>query len=113
MSTYVRILKYVKPYWPHVIGSIVCILLFIVFSSVTLLTVQPFLTTIFHTTASVPESIETESGTTGNSIQNRFEGLVSRAYGAVMGPDWSSRPGECLHRWCLMLIVVYLAKICF
>ncbi|MBN1893346.1 ABC transporter ATP-binding protein [bacterium] len=114
MSTYVRILKYVKPYWPHLAGSIVCILFFIVFSSVTLLSIQPFLSTIFQTGGpAAPAEPQIPDPAAGLSLQQSFKAAVEKIYEIFMGPDWSSRPLESLHRLCIMLIAVVLLKSLF
>jgi subfamily B ATP-binding cassette protein MsbA len=51
MALYLRILKYVRPYWAHLLGSLFCILLFTIFSSAMVVSVIPFLRTIFYTQA--------------------------------------------------------------
>ena len=48
MKIFLRILKYVKPYSAHLISSLICILFFTIFSSATLVSVIPFLRTIFY-----------------------------------------------------------------
>ena len=53
MDIYLRILRYIKPYWVYLSGSLVAIFFFTIFSSATLISVIPFLRTIFqveHTT---------------------------------------------------------------
>ncbi len=47
MTLYLRIMKYVRPYWLSLLGSLFCILLFTVFNSASLVTIMPFLETIF------------------------------------------------------------------
>lgn len=49
MTLYLRILKYVRPYWAHLFGSLLCIVLFTLFSSATVVSIIPFLRTIFYT----------------------------------------------------------------
>jgi len=62
MQIFLRILKYVKPYTVHLISSLICILFFTLFSSATLVSVIPFLRTIFYENPqySVEESISSE-----------------------------------------------------
>lgn len=47
MNTYLRILRYVRYYWIHLIASLCCIVLFTVFSSASLVSVIPLLKVIF------------------------------------------------------------------
>lgn len=48
MQIFLRILKYIKPYTFHLINSLIAILFFTIFSSATLISVIPFLQTIFY-----------------------------------------------------------------
>lgn len=47
MALYFRILRYLKPYWKSLLGSLVCIFFFTLFSSASLVSIIPFLGTIF------------------------------------------------------------------
>ncbi|MFQ5630162.1 MAG: ABC transporter ATP-binding protein [bacterium] len=47
MTTYLRILGYVRSYWLHLLASIFCIFLFTIFSSATLVSTIPLLKIIF------------------------------------------------------------------
>ena len=47
MALYFRILRYLKPYWASLLGSLVCIFFFTIFSSASLVSIIPFLGTIF------------------------------------------------------------------
>jgi len=47
MKTYRRILRYVKPYWAPLAGSLLCILAFTLLSSASLISIVPFLNTLF------------------------------------------------------------------
>ncbi len=49
MTIYLRILKYIKPYWKYLLASFVAIVFFTIFSSATLVSIIPFLRTIFAT----------------------------------------------------------------
>ena len=48
MKTYRRILRYVKPYWAPLAGSLLCILAFTLLSSASLISIVPFLNTLFN-----------------------------------------------------------------
>ncbi len=48
MKTYRRILRYVKPYWAPLAGSLFCILAFTLLSSASLISIVPFLNTLFN-----------------------------------------------------------------
>ncbi len=71
MTVYLRILKYIKPYWSYLIASFVAILFFTIFSSATLVSIIPFLRTIFAT----EQPVAVQSG--GTTVQSRPETLTS------------------------------------
>ncbi|MCI0694093.1 ABC transporter ATP-binding protein/permease [candidate division KSB1 bacterium] len=54
MNVYPRILRYVKPYWLALSGSIFCILLFTLLSGASLIAVVPFLNTLFKVSSESP-----------------------------------------------------------
>src|SRR5574341_1335872 len=56
MKTYRRILGYAKPYWLALSGSIFCILWFTLLSGASLVSVVPFLNTLFPAPAKAPSS---------------------------------------------------------
>ena len=60
MQTYLRILRYVRPYWAYLTGSIVCIVFYTVFSSASLISILPFLEVIFYG----GEQVQTSTTTT-------------------------------------------------
>jgi subfamily B ATP-binding cassette protein MsbA len=51
MKTYIRILQYVKPYWKHLLLSVVFTILFAVFSAVSVYLTIPLLDTLFQESA--------------------------------------------------------------
>ncbi|NOY76758.1 MAG: ABC transporter ATP-binding protein [Calditrichaeota bacterium] len=78
MNVYLRIIKYVKPYWVYLTGSLIAILFFTVFSSATLVSVIPFLRTIFQVeqTQTVSSAPATQSATV--SAPGRVGGIESK-----------------------------------
>ena len=112
MHIYFRILKYVKPYWTHLMGSIVCILFFVIFSGVSLFSVMPFLSTIFavegggQVTTTVEE---TTRSIPGISLSEKFD-LKEKAYTLFLGENWAENRQKSLHRLCIMLVTIILLK---
>jgi subfamily B ATP-binding cassette protein MsbA len=53
MNTYRRILRYVKPYWVPLCGSLLCIFAFTLLSSASLISVVPFLNTLFNVSGKI------------------------------------------------------------
>jgi len=119
MNTYIRILKYLKPYWSRLAGSIICVLLFVMFSSVSLISIMPFLSTIFAT--------ETEQVSAGSSVTDissvtesvvpdagvKKEVIKKKLYTFFLGQNWKQNRLKALHRICFMLVLVILLKSLF
>ncbi|MCD6115967.1 ABC transporter ATP-binding protein [bacterium] len=119
MNTYIRILKYLKPYWSRLAGSIICVLFFVMFSSGSLISVMPFLSTIFTNGAeqasvqspvanisSVPESVVPNAGI-------KKEAIKKKLYTFFLGKDWKQNRLNALHRICVLLVFVILLKSLF
>ena len=117
MNTYLRILKFIKPYWSHLVGSIVCVFLFVLFSSVSLFSVMPFLSTIFgmdqkkdapvqNVLQEVKESVPTAS------FKDKFE-LKEKVYTLFLGENWQTNRWQSLHRLCVLMLLVIFFKCVF
>lgn len=118
MSIYLRILRYIKPYWIHLVGSTICVLLFVVFSSISLFSVMPFLSAIFDTEADggveVTEIVEeTTPSVPGESIQKQFDMLKQNAYELFLGADWRQNRMRSLERLCIMMVVIIFLRSVF
>jgi len=51
MKTYIRILAYVKPYWKHLLLSIICTVLFAFLNGISIYLTIPLLDTLFNESA--------------------------------------------------------------
>src|SRR5674476_436406 len=51
MKTYIRILEYVKPYWKHLLLSIICTILFALLNGISIYLTIPLLDTLFQESA--------------------------------------------------------------
>ena len=112
MKTFLRILKYVTPYWPRLVGSIFCIVFFTLFSSASLISVMPFLNTIFQTEG-VNEAADPAgalsgavSGAVPPVLEGRRAAIKERVYDIFLGQDRR----RALHRICIFIIVLILLK---
>ncbi len=118
MNVYFRILRYIKPYWVHLVGSTLCVLLFVVFSSISLFSVMPFLSAIFNTEGNgdigVTEIVEeTTPSIPGESIQQQFDALKQNAYEFFLGADWQQNRMRSLERLCIMMVIVIFLRSLF
>jgi len=115
MKIFLRILSYVKPYWSHLTGSILCVFFFVIFNSVSLFSIMPFLSTIFEV------NIQSTGGETGSSIETMTESLPAgrlrfdsdikeKFYDFFLGKDWKQDRWKALHRLSVALVIIFLFK---
>ena len=114
MKTFLRILRYLKYYWLHLVGSILCIVLFTVFNSATLISVMPFLHTIFNVDGqSATSSQVVDSPVLDKSVPKVLEGsrqaLKDKLYQFFLGEDKQ----KALLRLCVIITFLILFKSVF
>src|SRR5262245_7210856 len=110
MHTYLRLLGYVRPYWSHLTGSIICILCYTIFSSASLISILPFLEVIFYG----GEQAQTSSATPATPMPSwsspAFSKLTDstkqKLYNFVLGEGKS----QALLRLCALIIVLMVCK---
>jgi subfamily B ATP-binding cassette protein MsbA len=114
MNTYFRILKFIKPYWTHLAGSIACVFFFVVFSGVSLFSVMPFLSTIFSMDKKQDSPIQNVMEQVNESVPNvSFKDkldLKDRVYNLFLGENWKTNRWQSLHRLCILMLLVILLK---
>ena len=117
MNIYLRILRYVKPYWAHLVGSIVCVLFFVIFSSISLFSVMPFLSTIFGVQTKTETTVTSTVGKTVQSMPKVASparlNVKKKIYEIFLGKDWEHNRWKSLHRLCVMLVVIIFLKSVF
>jgi ATP-binding cassette, subfamily B, bacterial MsbA len=116
LKLYLRILSYIKPYWPHLTSSLLCILLFTVFNSALTLSVIPFLNTIFNQQELQKPAIPpADSNVTGQAVptggtlfqyKNKIETFV---YTRLIGTDQH----RALRKLCLIIVLLFFLKSLF
>ncbi len=117
MNTYLRILKFIKPYWSHLVGSIICVFLFVIFSSVSLFSVMPFLSTIFGMDKKQDAPVqnvlqEVNESVPATAFKDKFE-LKEKVYTLFLGENWQTNRWQSLHRLCVLMLLVIFFKCIF
>ena len=106
IQIYRRILRFVRPYWRHLIISVVCTVFFSLFSGVSIYLVIPLLDTLFNQTASA----ELVEAAPGPQLPGWFESLkesVSDSFNSfVFGGDQL----DALLRICLIVLTAFFLK---
>ncbi|PIW69457.1 MAG: ABC transporter ATP-binding protein [Ignavibacteriales bacterium CG12_big_fil_rev_8_21_14_0_65_30_8] len=110
MKTYLRILKYVKPYWKHLTISIVCTMLYALLNGISIYLTIPLLDTLFQESARneiVQTPVEDTKTSflpewvikTKESITNKFEEVVM-----------SGTKEDALIKICLLVLIAFILK---
>ncbi len=114
MKIFFRILKYLKPYWFRLSCSILCILLFTITSSASLMSIIPFLNTIFK--------VQSETLTINAPVSDTTDGLLETAVPKSFNNLWKSLKHKlygffsaenrrlALQRVCLVIIILIFLK---
>jgi len=117
MNVYLRIIKYVKPYWAYLTGSLIAIIFFTIFSSATLVSVIPFLRTIFQveqttTVSSAPATQQTTMAVPGqvggieSKITSTKKKLEKKLNDFFVGKDRH----KALGRICVLILIITFFK---
>lgn len=109
MPTYLRIIRYVRPYWAALSGSLISILFFTIFSGASLISILPFLDVIFYGTqigaTSAAPNTSTELSPTVSHVTEQIKQKIS---GFVLGAD---QRGALLRLCALILILIFCKNI--
>ncbi len=112
MQTYLRLLRYVRPYWAHLTGSIICILFYTLFSSASLISILPFLEVIFYGSEQAQAGQVTAAPATpipswsSPAFSRLTASTKQKLYDFVLGQGKS----QALLRLCTLIVVLMLCK---
>ncbi|MCK4349954.1 MAG: ABC transporter ATP-binding protein [Candidatus Krumholzibacteria bacterium] len=106
---YIRLLGYLKPFWRKVIILFVCTTIFASLSGISLTLIPPFLHILF---GEAEQQVETESGSSVHSVPlpTFFESLKNSVITKVKEFFDPSEPLEALVRFCVVFLVLMVAK---
>jgi subfamily B ATP-binding cassette protein MsbA len=110
---YRRILNYIKPYWRHLVGSVLCTIFFALFSGVLVWMVGPLMGTLFslegYSQATLSQSLN-KSELAQKELVSKFdtlkEELKNRANRLIIGKT----KYDTLKKLCIVIIIVVLFK---
>ena len=109
MTIYLRILKYVRRYWRHLLGSLVCIIFFTLFSSASLVSIIPFLKVLFQQQSEV-----TLPAVDIPEVQSELESSLTQPIDRLRQAleSWILTSGklEALEKLCWVILVLILLK---
>ncbi len=111
MKTYLRILKFVRPYWKHLSISVICTILFAVLNGTSVYLTIPLLDTLFqesgaHTQVQQQSSVQKASSILPGWVQH-IEKEVSDSFNRFV---FSGDKTEALFRICIIVLFTFLLK---
>lgn len=112
MNIFLRILfQYVRPYWATLLGSIVCILFFTLFNSASLVSIMPFLKTLFQAPAAQQIVAQQDDLDMLDSVvPSTFEQWRIMAKDKIYSTILVGDRIDALHRICLLIIGLMFLK---
>ncbi|MBI4546848.1 MAG: ABC transporter ATP-binding protein [Ignavibacteriae bacterium] len=103
MNIYLRILRYVRPYWKYVIISIACTVFYSIFSGISIYLMIPLLETLFNPKTAPPsaDGLETTLGVSGiiENVKLAFQSYIM-----------SGTPTEVLLKVSLIIFFAFLLR---
>jgi subfamily B ATP-binding cassette protein MsbA len=111
MKTYFRILAYVRPYWKHLLLTILFSLFYAIFNGISVYLVIPLLDTLFQESSAIQSVDSTSTGETASSIVPDFiidlkDSIVSWFTDFVYVGDKI----DILLKICLLILLVFFLK---
>lgn len=115
---YFRIIRYVKPYWRHLIGVLLTTIFFTVFSGLSIYLTIPLLETLFQTEIQAEDNSSAASELNLKPKEEKqstgFLSSIKKELSSVMLP-FIDRPSkrDSLFRICLVIVLAFLFKALF
>ena len=106
MKIYFRLLRFVRPYWKRLVGSIFCTVLFSLFSGMSVYLFIPLLDILFH-----PEKLAGHQSTSYESgLPFGLGSVVADVKRVVLSFMFEGTQMEALLRVCIIIFVAFLCK---
>jgi subfamily B ATP-binding cassette protein MsbA len=108
MKIFFRILQYVRPYWKTLALSLVCTLLFSIFSGASIYLSIPLLETLFDQSSS--PSMQQQTPPRNSLVPNEVVGFKQRVEQTLKTIIFAGSKTESLYRICIIILVMFLLK---
>lgn len=108
MTIFFRILSFVKPYWRTIVLSMLCTLLFSLFSGASVYLTIPLLETLFEQTQIEVGTIQTPPK--NQLVPNEVVTLKQQVERTVRNYLFSGSKSDALFRICVLIVIVFLLK---
>jgi subfamily B ATP-binding cassette protein MsbA len=108
MKIFLRILKFVRPYWKTLALSLVCTFLFSIFSGASIYLSIPLLETLFDQSPS--PSMQQQTPPRNSLIPNEVIGFKQQVDRTMQSYIFVGSKTESLYRICVIILIVFLLK---
>jgi len=105
MKTYFRILRYVRPYWKHLMVSVSCTVLYSVFSGASIYLMIPLLETLFN-----PKTPAAPQGVGGLEVTFGVGGIVENVKQMFQTHILSGNPTDVLLKVSIVIFLAFLLR---
>jgi subfamily B ATP-binding cassette protein MsbA len=106
MKTYLRILSFIKPYWKHLLLSIICTIVYAVFNGLSIYLTIPLLQALFYGEPAEQAKAADANPSTLNFFAKIGDQISDYFNSLIMTGDKS----EILLKICLVLVIVFFLK---
>lgn len=110
MTTYKRVLTYIKPYRKHLSASVVFSILYALLNTISVYMLIPLLNTLFQEKGALPAESKTVSQTVDSPIGNWFSNLETEISNAFKNFVFSGTEKEILLRICILILLAFFLK---
>ncbi|MBX3008729.1 MAG: ABC transporter ATP-binding protein [Melioribacteraceae bacterium] len=110
MKTYLRILKYLKPYWKHVSLSTGFSILYAMLNGLSIYLLIPLLDTLFQDKAAIKNTAEVSNPITSESIFKPLINFFNSIIDSIKNYIFDGSTQEVLLKVCLLVLFTFFAK---
>lgn len=109
MTTYMKILRYVKPYWVHLSLSVISTILFAIFNGATIFLIMPLMDTLFRG-GGAKEVLENTASESSSYVPDFATDLIADLKASFMNYIFAGSIEEILFRVCGLILVAFFFK---
>lgn len=110
MKTYLRIIKYVKPYWKHIIAAFVFSFLFALLNGLSVYLTIPLLDTLFQESASKQAISQTPAEHSTSILPDWIKGIEEDVVNSFNNFILSGDKSDVLIKICLLILIAFFLK---
>lgn len=110
MTTYKRVLTYIKPYRKHLSASVLFSILYALLNTISVYMLIPLLNTLFQEKGAIPLQPKTITQTVDNPVGNWFSNIGTEITDSFKNYIFSGTEKEILLKICLLILLAFFLK---